>query len=79
MLRIGYLRRFRFMFSEIKQAPTDIGDSIIQVDVPKTGVENIIQQVTTTQKQNPILISENQFKLKMENYEKKLLEMKQQI
>ena len=48
MLLIGYLRRFRFMFSEIKQAPTDIGDSIIQVDVPKTGVENIIQQVTTT-------------------------------
>ena len=48
MLRIGYLRRLRFMFSEIKQAPTDIGDSIIQVDVPKTGVENIIQQVTTT-------------------------------
>ena len=79
MLRIGYLRRFRFMFSEIKQAPTNIGDLIIQVDVPKTGVENIIQQVTTTQKQNPILISENQFKLKMESYEKKLLEMKQQI
>ena len=59
MLRIGYLRQIRSIFSEIKQAPTNVGNSIMQVNVPKTGVENMIQQVASTEKQNPIHISEN--------------------